>query len=106
MQGQSPYVINLSLSYQNEPLGTGISILYYKFGPRIVEVASIFNADWIETPKDLIDIVVNKEIGKHFEVKLGVKDLLAKDYEVKEKETVVRKISANTKLSLGVSYKL
>lgn len=106
MQGQSPYVINLSLNYRNISLDGSISFSYYKFGKRIVEVASSYNADWIEKPRDLLDLVITKNIGNHFEIKIGIKDILSQPYEIFEEETLVRQINTNTKFGLGVSYRL
>ncbi len=106
MEGQSPYVVNVSLNYKSISLGAGLSIMYYKFGERIVQVASIFNDDWIETPRDLIDLVFTKDLGDHFEIKIGVKDLLAQNYEIKEGDIVTRNSSANTKYTFGVGYRL
>jgi hypothetical protein len=106
MQGQSPYVINLSMNYTNTSIDGSISLSYYKFGERIVEIASSYNADWLEKPRDLLDLVISKNIGSHFEIKLGIKDILSQPYEIFENETLVRQINTNTKFGLGVSYRL
>jgi hypothetical protein len=106
MQGQSPYVINLSLSYQNNNLDLSANIAYNKFGKRIIETANFGGDDIYELPRDMIDLVLTKGIGEHVEFKLSLKDLLAQPFEYFEDEDLVRKYSTNAKLSLGVSYKL
>jgi hypothetical protein len=86
MQGQSPYLVNASLFYDNQALGLSAGILYNRIGKRIVGIgrvdtgsgASINNdvPDTYELPRDMIDFVVSKKIGKRFEVKASFKDIL------------------------------
>lgn len=106
MQGQSPYVVNLALNYASSYLAGSVSLAYYRFGPRLVETASIFNSDWVEQPRDIVDLIITKELWNNIEMKLTVKDLLAQEYQVLENKILVRQKSTNTKVSLGVSFKL
>lgn len=86
MQGQSPYIVNSSLYYDNPELGLSAGILYNRIGKRIVGIgrvdtgsgASINNdvPDTYEIPRDMIDIVITKKIGKTLEVKASFKDIL------------------------------
>lgn len=106
MQGQSPYVINLTLNYQNKELNFSISTAYNCFGKRIIETANFAGNDIYEFPRDVIDFVLTKGVGEHIEFKLSAKDILAQPYEYFEDVDLVRKYTTNAKLSLGVSYKL
>lgn len=86
MQGQSPYIINASLFYDNSKKGISAAILYNRIGKRIVGIgradtgsgASVNNdvPDTYELSRDIIDLTVSKKIGKTFEIKLGAKDIL------------------------------
>jgi TonB-dependent receptor len=86
MQGQSPYIVNSSLYYDNPELGLSAGILYNRIGKRIVGIgrvdtgsgASINNdvPDTYEIPRDMVDIVISKKIGKAIEVKASFKDIL------------------------------
>lgn len=86
MQGQSPYIVNSSLYYDNPELGLSAGILYNRIGKRIIGIgrvdtgsgASINNdvPDTYEIPRDMIDIVITKKIGKTLEVKASFKDIL------------------------------
>lgn len=106
MQGQSPYVINLALSYKNKLLKFSAFVSYNRIGKRIMETANFTGADIYEFPKDLIDIVVTKGLNEKIEFKLTVKDLLHQPIEFFEENRLMRRYTTNTKLSLGVSYKL
>jgi outer membrane receptor for ferrienterochelin and colicin len=89
MQGQSPYLVNLSLFYDLPSCGLNAGILYNRIGKRIVGIgrvdtgsgASINNdvPDTYELPRDLLDFVLTKRIGKHTELKLNAKDILNQD---------------------------
>lgn len=106
MQGQSPYIINIMLGYNNPSLEFSGTISYNRFGKRIIETANFLGNDIYEFPRDVIDLVFTKMLLSKLELKFTVKDLLAKDYELYENEKLVRNFSANTKISLGVSYRL
>jgi hypothetical protein len=106
MQGQSPYVVNLAISYQNTTLDFSANVSYNRFGKRIMETANFMGADIFEFPRDLVDIVLTQRIWEKLEFKFMIKDLLQQPIEYFEEEFLVRSYSTNTKLSLGVSYKL
>ncbi len=75
MMGQSPYVINAGLYYQNNERKLNISLLYNITGKRIVVVGLDF-PDVYELPRHAIDLTIIKEIGQHWEIKAGVRDIL------------------------------
>ncbi len=81
LQGQSPYIINGSLSYASEKEFT-VSVLYNRVGPRLKFRAvqgAAFNI--FEMPRDLIDLQASKKILKgKAEIKLAIVDLLAQPY--------------------------
>jgi hypothetical protein len=106
MQGQSPYVINLILSYSSIPMGISSSISYNRFGKRIYETANFAGDDIYEFPRNLLDFNLSKKILDNLELKFTIKDLLGEKTEFYENEELVRSFTANTKFSLGVSYQL
>jgi TonB-dependent receptor len=85
LQGQSPVVVNTSLFYQNDKLGLSSSLMYNVMGKRVVVAAQLNQGqviipDIYEMPRHVVDFSLNKKIGKKFELKLGIKDLLAHDF--------------------------
>lgn len=86
MQGQSPYIVNCGLFYQPQRTGLMIGVLYNRIGKRIVGIGrsdlssggSIDNTipDMYEMPRNTVDIVVSKKLGKVWELKINAKDLL------------------------------
>jgi outer membrane receptor protein involved in Fe transport len=82
LQGQSPYIVNVSLNYTSADEGFTVSALYNKVGPRMKFRAvngAAFNI--FEMPRDLIDFQISKKIMKgKAELKLAVSDILAQPF--------------------------
>ena len=76
LQGQSPYVANMGLSYNSEKNGLTVSVLYNVIGKRIFIVGDKLNPTVYEMPRHLIDITVIKKLSEKFEARVGVQDLL------------------------------
>lgn len=77
LQGQSPYIINTGLFYQDDESGWLATLLYNVAGPRIFAVGAISqDPDIYEMPRHQVDFTVGKRFGQHLEVKGGVQDLL------------------------------
>jgi outer membrane receptor protein involved in Fe transport len=106
LQGQSPYVINLGLSYIHPNYGTSVNLLYNRIGARIIEVATLYQEDVIEEPRDLIDLVITQPILSNLELKFTAKDLLHKNQVFKQGDKIARVNSKDSTVSLGLSYKL
>jgi len=76
MQGQSPYIINAGLYYQNDSATTQITVMYNVFGARIVYVGSTQYPDVVEMPRNTLDITIQQKLSKKVTATLGVNDLL------------------------------
>ena len=76
MMGQSPYIINAGVFYQNDSIGLSVSAMYNVIGERVV-VAGIPGIPEVwEMPRHQIDLTISKKLGKAFELRFGVQDLL------------------------------
>ena len=76
LEGQSPYVANVQLGYDSEPLGLNLALLYNVFGKRIVEVGTSSLPDVYEQPRHLLDFVVGVKLGAGFALKFKAKNLI------------------------------
>lgn len=88
MQGQSPYIINTGLFYDNPESGLMISVLYNIIGPRLMFVGDNRTPHIMQMPRNLIDITLNKKLGKNVTLKLGVKDLFNQPVELRQNERI------------------
>jgi TonB-dependent receptor len=124
LQGQSPYVINTSLFYQNDKAGISSSIMYNVMGRRILVAArlnqgEVQDPDIFEMPRNVIDFNFSKKFGKYTELKFGIKDILSQDFVTqqtfeytatdgsKQTSTLInRRFNLGRTFSLGLVIKL
>ena len=76
LMGQSPYIVNAGLYYQDTENKLQYSILYNVIGRRLFAVGTYGTPDIYEMPRNVVDVAITKGIGKHFEVKLAAQDIL------------------------------
>jgi len=103
LEGQSPYIVNAGIYYQGEKNGLMISMLYNIIGKRIIAVGRPSPNEWedipdiYEMPRNIIDLTVSKTIGKRFEIKGGIKDLLNEKAEYMQSVNALVDMSTYTK---------
>lgn len=76
MMGQSPYVANAGIYYEQKEKGIRASALWNVFGKRLYAVGNALFPDIYEMSRNSLDVTVSKTLGKHFEVKGGLQDIL------------------------------
>jgi hypothetical protein len=76
MMGQSPYVINAGLYYQDDNAGWEAAALYNIVGPRVVIVGIPGIPEVYEMQRNLLDFSITKTIKKNWSVRVGVQDVL------------------------------
>ncbi|MCX8483567.1 MAG: TonB-dependent receptor plug domain-containing protein [Crocinitomicaceae bacterium] len=81
LQGQSPYVVNTSLFYENKK-GWQVNASFNKIGQRIAYIglpvsAAKFGLDIYEYGRSILDVQVAKKIGKNGLLRITFGDLLA-----------------------------
>lgn len=79
LQGQSPYVINAGIQYQNEESGTTVSAAFNQVGDRIFIVGSSQEPSVWEKGRAVLDLSFSQEVNKKLSLKLTARDLLAPD---------------------------
>jgi len=119
LQGQSPYVLNSGLQYNNAAEGWGFSFSYNKIGRRIAYVGAPkqakFGLDIYENPRDVIDLQITKTV-QNWDFKITAGDLLAQDlvyyqgidggkkYDSTADNTIF-KFKMGQTITAGISYK-
>jgi outer membrane receptor protein involved in Fe transport len=79
LQGQSPYIINAGINYNDPQKGLQVNVNYNVIGKRIFAVGNNFGApypDWYEIPRNVIDFNFSKQITKAIMIKGGISDIL------------------------------
>lgn len=83
LQGQSPWVANLQLGWDDPVSGASVALLYNAFGPRIVDVGQSGIPDTFELPVHTVDLVALVPLGSGWRLRLKGSDLL--DWPVRER---------------------
>ncbi len=122
MQGQSPYIINTGLYYDNTDKGWQASLLYNIIGKRIIFVGEPNTPHTYELPRNLMEVLFIKKIGDHLKIKFGIEDIFNNPVqfvqtmegqvgvnpdgskEIVKTDHVIREFSPGRKLSFGFSY--
>jgi hypothetical protein len=76
LQGQSPWVFNFFLSYDNVDTGSVVRLLYNVFGPRISAVGTNGVPDTYEQPYHRLDLVASQRLWDHLSVSLKASNLI------------------------------
>ncbi len=116
LQGQSPYIVNLGLYYNDEEKGFSVNTAYNVFGPRIFSVGDKIFPSWWEMPRQSLDFQIAKIWNKRFETKLNIQNLLNattrlyqdnnNDNEIKmDQEALIQRYQLGTQFSVGLSWK-
>jgi hypothetical protein len=65
MQGQSPYMYNISLSFVEPTFGTSVSVLYNEYGSRIDAIGDVRagDGDVYEQKRGTVDLSVTQPLG-------------------------------------------
>ena len=106
LQGQSPYVVNATLGYDNPDLQITGAVAYHVFGRRIDEVGNHGIPDVYEQPRSLLDVTMGRRIGSYLRLSFSARNLLDPDVTFKQgDETYVRYRTGRT-FSIGISYSL
>lgn len=76
LQGQSPYIVNAGLYYNDTTRGLQFSALYNVIGPRIFIIGFDAYPDIYEMPRGLLEVTATVRLSPSFDLRLGVGDVL------------------------------
>ena len=97
MQGQSPYLINTGLFYNQPNWDLNVAVLYNRIGKRIIGVGRTVGTSGeqatkipnsYEMPRNTLDLSLSKKFGS-LEIKAGVRDILAERVNFKQFGSVI-----------------
>ena len=103
LQGQSPFVWNLSLGYDDEDRNINATLLYNVFGERIVDVGVSGAPDILEQPRPSLDFVYSQGFGDWM-LKIKLKNLLDPMAEYTQGSEVTRSTQIGREYSIGAQY--
>ncbi len=90
--GQSPYLINTGLYYNDESKGWQVNALYNVAGPRLFLVGNFNNPSFYENQRHIIDFNVAKTFAQKFELRFVLQDLLNQKFRIVQDANLNAKI--------------
>lgn len=106
LQGQSPFVVNVMLGYDNVEAGASANLLYNVVGRRISEVGAQRLPDVFEQPRHQVDFTFKQRITPVVRLKLSAKNLLDSTVLYKQQEEVFTRYKRGRSISVGIVYDL
>lgn len=76
LQGQSPFILNMAMSYNNPKKETNVTLVYNIFGDRIYSVGDVLFPTIYERSRHSLDFTLNTKLQKGITFKFGVQDVL------------------------------
>jgi len=108
MAGQSPFIINADLAYDNPLLGTSITLLYNVYGERLSFNQEDGTPNIFEQPKQTLDLISSQRVLGGVKLKFAVKNLLDSEtrftQEFKEHVYVAEGHKSGRTYAFGLSY--
>jgi TonB-dependent receptor len=125
LMGQSPYLINAGIYYNDNEKGLQVTMLYNVAGKRLFAVGAytdtsspqLLDEDIYEMPRNVLDFSVTKTFNEKFQMKLSISDILNQEYVLlqdgnrddkfeKDKDQVIQSNRYGSLFSLGLTYKI
>jgi len=106
--GQSPYVLNFDLTYENPEWGTTITAVFNIAGERLDLVTTGALPDVFEQPVESLDLIVSQKLGDRWSFKVSAKNILdpaiEKTLSHNGETFLYESFKRGLSLGIGVSY--
>lgn len=104
LQGQSPWILNLTLGYSDIGTETDAALLLNVFGERIVEAGFNGLPDAEEQPAPTLDFNIKQTLYSAWKLGFKVRNLLDPDIEVTQGSETQRRYKLGTSYSASIEY--
>ena len=106
LQGQCPYIVNVSIGFEDPNWGISSAIAYNIFGRRLSEVGNHGVPDVYEQPRGQLDASFSRMVANYFKFSVSAKNLLDPYVRYKIGEATYLEYKLGRSFSFGVSYNL
>ena len=81
MFGQSSFIINANLGYQNDSIGMRANLVFNVSGPKIILITKGGLPNVYEQPMPMLDFNISKSFGERWSLKFSVKNILNSEFK-------------------------
>lgn len=117
LQGQSPFIVNAALNYHDMDHGLQVNALYNVIGKRIFAVGFQGYPDLYEMPRNILDIMISKELGSRILFRAGISDLLNQPARILQdgnqdnkwdpsNDQIIQQYAPGRLIQAGLTYKI
>lgn len=106
LQGQCPYIVNISVGFEDPNWGISSAVAYNIFGRRLSEVGNHGVPDVYEQPRGQLDVSFSRMLANHFKFSVSAKNLLNPYVHYKIGEATYLEYKLGRSFSFGISYNL
>lgn len=106
LQGQCPYIINVSIGYENPNWDISSSVAYNIYGRRLSDVGNHGAPDVFEQPRGQLDMSFSRKVAGSYKFSFSAKNLLDPVVEFKQGGSSAVSYKVGRSFSFGVSYDL
>ncbi len=106
LQGQCPYIVNISVGFEDPNWGISSAVAYNIFGRRLSEVGNHGVPDVYEQPRGQLDVSFSRTVANHFKFSVSAKNLLDPYVHYKIGEATYLEYKLGRSFSFGISYNL
>lgn len=112
MANQSPYIVNLTVGYDNAKTGTMATLLYNVFGRRFYYNAPGGTPDIYEMPRRQLDMTISQKVFYGIILKASAKNMLNARFEANYyylgsgARTVYKQYDIGRTFGIGMTYKI
>ncbi len=103
LQGQSPWVANAQLGYDNVDAGTSLAVLFNIVGPRITEVGALGAPDIYEESVPVLDVVYRQKLVGPLKLGVKAKNLIDPEVLFTQGGRIVSSVYEGREFSLSLS---
>lgn len=104
LQGQSPYIVNAQIGYENVDIGLNAALLYNVFGKRISDVGTNGRPDIYEQPFHQLDFVAKKSLKKGFKIGVKAKNIIDLPVRFTQGDEITKKYKKGREFHISVSW--
>lgn len=108
MFGQSPYIVNAYLVYDNRELGLNVNLTYNVSGPKMVINVKSITPDIYAQPVHLLNLTASQRVAEKWLIQLRLKNILNATYTESYQDfgNIYRQFQPGSVFELGFKYQI
>jgi len=108
--GQSPWLLNAAINYNNPEIGLDATVSLNVFGERLITISEQANPDVFEQPRPQLDFNISKSLTERIGIRFSANNILNPDWRrtmsFRGQEYILLNYQRGTNFGLKLSYSI